>query len=195
MAINIGYLGPSGSFSEAVTFDIYPKDENQACSYIAHPTINDLIQATIDGSVTRAILPIHNSKSGLLKDRHGIELMSYINDPANKILVITEKLWPLKFCLLGSEGSCIEEIKVVHTNDYAEQLCKDYFAKHSNWKVEKHASSSEAARFVSELKSCSHAALASIDAAKEYKLHCLNNQLFESESDWPIMRFLVIAHA
>jgi prephenate dehydratase len=90
-------------------------------------------------------------------------------------------------------GSTIQEITVVHTNEYAQKLCQSYFDKHPAWQVQVHSSSSEAAKQVSKLNHRAHAALASSDAAQTYKLMVLDRAIVAHDSEWPIMHFWLLS--
>jgi prephenate dehydratase len=192
MPNTIGYLGPSGSFSQTVCFKLYPPKDNPDNRYIEFPSLNSLFEAIHGGALNLAVLPIRNSKGGPLKDNTGRELISQLLLPDAHLFIVGDDFLPLKFCLLGKAESTVEDIKIVHTNEYAEQQCRPYFSAHPFWSVEKHKSSSEAARVVSEAKDKEHAALASEQAAREYKLVFLQKSIFGDEKECPIMHFLVL---
>ena len=75
-----------------------------------------------------------------------------------------------------------------------EELCANYFKLNSTWSIETHNSSSEAAKAVSQRSSLNHAAIASPDAAREYNLITLVDDLFVNEVE-PVMHFWVLANS
>lgn len=194
MSIIVGYLGPSGSFSDAVRKHLYPEDKYSEWIFKPHPTLADIINALENNEISLAVFPIESSKTGLLiDDQDGIEFLEKLAAPHSNLYIIGERFWLLNFLLLSHPDASIDKIKVVHLNPYMQEQCRKYLSAHPMWQMEKHPSSSEAARIAKQKSDPTHAAIASEEAADVYGLNILENKLFD-ENNEPIMHFLVLGN-
>ena len=200
----IGFLGPTGSFSEAAYHALFPEPNINRSFFMAN-SLELLIQALSAKQITHALLPFRNSKEDgeLLKNRiDGAEFIKSIITSDPPLYIIGEKLLPLEFCLLGSPEGDLSKITTILSNPYAEKLCKEYLEKVNEsrknqdippWKIQICDSSSKAAAEVNYRKNYQLAALASKQAAKIYCLKILDH-LFPDISKAPIMHFILLSY-
>lgn len=184
----IGLLGPAGSYSGRACEVLYPPKENQ--EYVLCKDVPTMLAMVRAGELDRAMLPMASSNAGMVV-RDGKEVLSYLLE--GDLYIVGEIYWKLQFYLIGKFGSHIEDIKTVHTFEGADSFCSAYFARHPNWQIQYHPSSSEAARAASELASSADAALASMDAVRQYHLEVLDDRIFLNDFDYPIMHYMTVA--
>ncbi len=191
MSTKIGYLGPAGSFSQAVCGHLYPQENYPDWQFFQYADLSLLIEAIAKGDLSLAVLPTQNSKSGVLVDKQEHEFLGALVSELNNLVIYAEEFWVLNFLLLGHNNGRIEQIKIIHLNPYAQEQCQEYLMKHVDWEIHKHNSSAAAAKAAKVSGNPSHAAIASVDAAREYDLKILDQELFQP-GDEPIMHFLVL---
>lgn len=192
MKIILGYLGPAGTYSHAVRKQLYPKSKYPTLQFQQYLSLSDLMRALENIEIALAIIPVENSKTGLLQDNDGHEFFAKLVTSKSNLYIIAEKFWPLKLLLLGQKGCIIEKVKMIHVNPYTKKQCQAYLSKYLNWQISNHNSSSEAAKVIKESNDPTHAAIASKDAAREYGLEVLD-ELFK-QNEVPIMHFLVLGN-
>lgn len=132
------------------------------------------------------------SDQGLLKDSLGREFLTQLIQSEGNMQIVAEKFWPLKLLLLGNDEDK-NNIKTVHMNPYVQTHCHAYLSHYPHWQIQIHNSSSEAAKATKEFNHFSHAAIASKEAAQEYSLKIIDEQLFKKNHE-PIMHFMVVTN-
>ncbi len=194
MTIIVGYLGPGGSYSEAVCQHLYPLAQHVDWQFVQFASLLEVMQAIENGDISLAVLPCENSKSGVLKDQQQHEFLARISAPHATLRILAEKFWPLEFILMGYTATHISRIKTVHVNPYAHEQCQLYLRQYPSWQIEKHTSSSAAAKAVHEQADTTHAAIASSCALREYQLTAVDAHIFHP-GDEPVMHFIVLGEA
>lgn len=188
----LGYLGPSGTYSDAVRKQLYPESAYPRLQFQQYPSLAELMHALENLEVSLALFPVETSKMGVLQDNEDQEFFAKLITSKANLFIVAEKFWPLKYFLLGCNGSRIEEVKKVHLNPYTEQHCLDYLSQYRNWELCDHYSSSQAAKAVKESSDLTQAAIASEDSAREYGLIILD-ELFKSKKV-PLIHFLAFGN-
>jgi prephenate dehydratase len=191
--MKIGYLGPTGSFSESAAQEFFA---GQSYEYVTYDSLEQLQEAFFKKEIDIIVMPIFNSKEGVLKSAaKNREFMGIFydeickNTPCN---IVGEKFFEMKFCLLAKAGVKKENILHINVNPYGEGLCKSYLLKHPQWQIIKFPSTSAAARDLLTQDN-SYAALAPKIAAEIYGLQILEDEIL-SQHDIPIMNFLVLSN-
>lgn len=93
----VGYLGPSGSYSESACHLLYPVEKYPAWEFHQFTNLTELINAIEHNKISIAIMPVENSKNGLLKDPQGQEFFTRIAMMKTRVSIIGEKFLPLNF--------------------------------------------------------------------------------------------------
>lgn len=187
----LGYLGPSGSFSESVALELRSHPVFSNFEFIMSPSLTELFEQIVLGNITTAVFPIKNSKGGLLKAPDGETFLAKLSNPAVQLKWVGEKLLPLKFCLASVGDSSVEKISRIHMNEYSQTLCAEYLVKYPCWIPVIHPSSSMAAQEVARLQRADEAALSSAEAVKKYSLQIIERQLVKPGTE-PVMHFVYI---
>lgn len=191
--LQVGYLGPAGSFSEHAMQRFFKNIDIEAMQFHLYPSLQQLLTATLERTINLAVFPIRNSTSGLLTNDYDETFLQQITQSEKNITILAELFLPLDFYLLSNADINQDVIRYVHSNAYAQQQCAYYFEQHPQWEVIVHASSSRAAEFVKDLNDPQHASLASAQAAKIYDLIILEEVFFAPKHN-PIMQFWLLGN-
>lgn len=177
----IGYLGPKGTYSEEVTWELYKASEEK---YIFRPYTNiDLvIRAVEKGEISSGVVPVENSVEGSVN----VTLDSLAHD-AN--LVITrEIIQPIRNNLLVRSET--NEIEVILSHPQPLAQCRQYLMLHfPNAKLKAVESTAMAAALVAD-GAKNTAAIAGTLAGKIYGL--TNYATDIQDFDGNCTRFIVV---
>lgn len=117
--MNLGYLGPRGTFSEQAAMTMAPGE-----NIIPYHSFWEALEAVKENKLDGAIVPIENSIEGTVNatvDSLVFDVELYIQ----KLLIM-----PIEQCLLGYKGMKFEDIKTVMSHPHALPQCKQFFRKH-----------------------------------------------------------------
>ncbi|MFW6195626.1 MAG: prephenate dehydratase, partial [Chloroflexota bacterium] len=113
--MRLGYLGPSGTYSEtaARTYRVHAE-------MTPYPSIPAVAEAVERGEVEEAVVPIENSLQGAVT-----EVLDFLlNSAATRIR--GELAIPIAHCLLAPAGTRIENVEVVYSHPQALGQCHRY---------------------------------------------------------------------
>ncbi|NLK96746.1 prephenate dehydratase [Defluviitalea saccharophila] len=178
----IGYLGPSGTFSEQAALSYF----NNLNEYelIPFPTIQDLLQAIDRGEILKGVVPIENSIEGAVNTT--VDMLAFeVNLNIQAEIVI-----PVRHYLLGYKEFAFNEITQVLSHPQAIAQCRNYLHTHMP-KAEMvfTSSTAEAVREVASKKS-PRAAVGTLLAAKKYGLSVLDSDIQDTKQNET--RFVVL---
>ncbi len=174
--MKIAYQGIKGSYSECCAKEMYPDCETIACK-----TFDDVfIRADKDENI-RAIIPESNKTTGNI----GVEYLIF----KYRLNIYEEKFYPIRHHLLGLPGSKIKDIKEVYSHAQGLSQCSN-FIKKNNLIENVRADTAGSAKYVSESKSKSKAAVASKQSAKIYNLDIISSNIEDEKGN--ATRFLLM---
>lgn len=162
--MNMGVLGPKGSYSEkaAKQWITEQKSKNKV-SLEYYDDIPDTISAIVDRTVDIGVVPIENSIEGSV----GITLDMLLENDLN---IIGEIVVPIEHCLL-SKGS-LSNIRVILSHPQALAQCRQFIKTNfENTDIRTTGSTSHAAKLANEFEEM--AAIASRESAQMYGLDIL----------------------
>ena len=178
--MKVAFCGTEGAFAHIATSRLFP-----AAKKIAYNDFGSAYNAVVDGECDAAVLPVENSYNGEVG--HVTDLMFsgplYVNS-------ITELA--VSHDLLGIPGAKIEDIKKVISHPQALGQCAPYL-KSKNFEQLEYTNTALAAKYVSECKDKSLAAIASEEAAEIFGLTVLERNINSSRSN--TTRFAVFSRA
>ncbi len=90
-SIILGYLGPSGSFSDAVRKHLHPENKYSDWVFKPYPRLSNVLDALENTEISLALLPIENSKSGLLINSEGQEFFARLASSDSDLYIVAEK--------------------------------------------------------------------------------------------------------
>ena len=174
--MKIAYQGIKGSYSECCAKEMYPDCETIECK-----TFDDVfIRADKDENI-RAIIPESNKTTGNI----GVEYLIF----KYRLNIYEEKFYPIRHHLLGLPGSKIKDIKEVYSHAQGLSQCSN-FIKKNNLIENVRADTAGSAKYVSESKSKSKAAVASKQSAKIYNLDIISSNIEDEKGN--ATRFLLM---
>ena len=174
----ISFQGLQGAHSDLVCRKFYKSFQTLPCN-----TFEQAISSVERGMASYALIPVENNIAGRVADMHF--LLEKIN-----LKIIAEHYVKIEHHLLGNKKSSLKEIKKVLSHIHALSQCKNSIKK---FKLEavNFIDTAGAAKFISEKKDITLAAVASELASKIYDLKILKKNFEDSKKN--ITRFLVFS--
>jgi prephenate dehydratase len=175
----VGYPGPPGSHSGAAATAIAP----ERTELIALSSFTAVIDAASAAEITLGVLPIESSLIGPIAETHDLLYRAPLS-------IVREVTLPIRHSVLGLAGATLEKVTSVWSHPAAFDQCRELF---SDWNVKcvPAATTADAARHVSETGDPAHVAIASTEAAGEYGLTVIADDV--GDSPGAFTRFVAIA--
>lgn len=158
MSVTVGYPGPPGSHSGAAAAVLMPEGSRT----VALSSFTAVIDAAAATEVTLGVLPIESSLIGPIAETHDLLYQAPLS-------IVREATLPIRHSVLGLPGASLEKVSSVWSHPAAFDQCRDLF-RDWNVKCVPAATTADAARHVSETGDPAHVAIASTEAADEYGL-------------------------
>jgi prephenate dehydratase len=175
----VGYPGPAGSHSGAAANAIAP----ERTELVALSSFTAVIEAASSAEITLGVLPIESSLIGPIAETHDLLYRAPLS-------IVREVTLPIRHSVLGLPGATLEQVTSVWSHPAAFDQCRELF---SGWDVKcvPAATTADAARHVSETGDPAHVAIASTEAADEYGLTVIADDV--GDSPGAFTRFVAIA--
>jgi len=175
----VGYPGPPGSHSGAAATAIAP----DRTELIALSSFTAVIEAASAAEITLGVLPIESSLIGPIAETHDLLYRAPLS-------IVREVTLPIRHSVLGLPGATLEQVTSVWSHPAAFDQCRELF---SDWNVKcvPAATTADAARHVSETGDPAHVAIASTEAADEYGLTVIADDV--GDRPGAFTRFVAIA--
>ncbi|HEV7640465.1 MAG TPA: prephenate dehydratase domain-containing protein [Gaiellaceae bacterium] len=175
----VGYPGPPGSHSGAAANAIAP----ERTELVALSSFTAVIEAASAAEITLGVLPIESSLIGPIAETHDLLYRAPLS-------IVREVTLPIRHSVLGLPDATLEKVTSVWSHPAAFDQCRELF---SSWDVKcvPAATTADAARHVSETGNPAHVAIASTEAADEYGLSVIADDV--GDSPGAFTRFVAIA--
>ncbi len=174
--MKIAYQGIEGSYSESCAKELYPECETIPCK-----TFDDVFKKASDDETINAIIPESNKTTGNI----GVEYLIF----KYRLNIYMEKFFPIKHHLLAPPDSKITDIKNVYSHAQGLSQCSN-FIKKNNFIENVRADTAGSAKYISEIKIKSEAAIASKESAAIYNLKVLASDIQDEKNN--VTRFLLM---
>ena len=174
--MKIAYQGISGSYSDSCAKKNYP-----GCETISCKTFDECFEMASNDNSIRAIIPESNKTTGNI----GIEYLIF----KFRLNIYAEHFYKISHNLLGIKGSKIDNIKDVYSHAQALSQSSNYIKK-NNLTEQVRADTAGSAKFVSETKDKTKAAIASILSAEIYDLEVIDKDIQDNKENFT--RFLLM---
>lgn len=182
-ALRVGYLGPTGTFTEQAL--LTQADLAQA-QLVPMATIADVLKATARGEVDVGFVPVENAIEGSVNvtlDSLALEV---------DLLIQREVVIPIDMCLMGLPGSTIEGITTVTSFPHATAQCRGFLDQVlPKARTEAVNSTADAAKALAEHGDLHMAAIGPGRAAEVYGLKVLASGIEDHPEN--STRFVVLA--
>ena len=174
--MKIAYQGIPGSYSESCVKKNYPESETISCK-----TFDECFEMAGSDSSIRAIIPESNKTTGNI----GIEYLIF----KFRLNIYAEHFYKISHNLLGLKGTKVKDIKDVYS--HAQALSQSsIFIKKNNLTEQVRADTAGSAKFVSETKDKTKAAIASSLSAEIYDLEIIDEDIQDNKENFT--RFLLM---
>ena len=173
--MKIAYQGIPGSYSESCAKKNYPECETISCK-----TFDECFEMASNNNNIRTLIPESNKTTGNI----GIEYLIF----KFRLNIYAEHFYKISHNLLGLKGSKIKDIKDVYS--HAQALSQSsIFIKKNNLTEQVRADTAGSAKFVSDTKDKTKAAIASKLSSEIYGLEILKSDIQDDKENFT--RFLV----
>lgn len=179
MPFVIAYPGTAGSFSHGAAQTVFP---DGAC--VGYASFQEAAQAVLDGQADYALLPVENSFAGAV-------LLTYSLLEKLPLQIVGETMKSVRHHLLGLPGAALADIRHIASHPQAIAQCDEFLQTLTGVQIVPSANTAISAREVAQLGDKSRAAIASIEAAKEYGLVPLAENIQTSEHN--TTRFFILS--
>ena len=174
--MKIAYQGISGSYSESCAKNNYPECETISCK-----TFDECFEMANKDSSIKAIIPESNKTTGNI----GIEYLIF----KFRLNIYAEHFFKISHNLLGLKGTKITDIKNVYS--HAQALSQSsVFIKKNKLNEQVRADTAGSAKYVSECKDKSKAAIASSLSSEIYHLEIIHKDIQDNKDNFT--RFLLL---
>ena len=174
--MKILYQGVAGSYSESCAKKMYPDCETISCK-----TFDECFEKASKDNSLRAIIPESNKTTGNI----GVEYLLF----KYRLNIYAEHFFPINHNLLGIKGSKISDVKNVYSHGQALSQSSEFVKKYQlNENVR--ADTAGSAKYISETKDKTKAAIASKLSASIYGLDVLSENIQDDKNN--VTRFLVM---
>lgn len=177
--IKIGYQGVRGSFSEEAMIKYF--GENHTTT--DYEEFEDVFLALKNNEIDYGILPIENSCTGAITTVYDL-LVKY------GLYIVGEECIKIDQNLIGIKGTKLEDIKEIYSHPQGFEQSREFLNKQNNLKLIPFHNTAISAKYISELKDKSKAAIASLRAAEIYGLDVIKKEINDKNNNHT--KFIII---
>ena len=174
--MKIAYQGIAGSYSESCVKEMYPDCETISCK-----TFDECFEKSSQDNSIKTIIPESNKTTGNI----GVEYLIF----KYRLNIYAEHFFLINHNLLAVKGSKLSDIKDVFSHAQALSQSSE-FIKKNNLNENVRADTAGSAKYVSEIKDKTKAAIASKLSAQIYNLDILKENIQDEKNN--VTRFLVM---
>lgn len=179
-AKKVGFFGVPGSFTEEATLAYFDSIEEQK----AYDKFEDIFLAVQNNEIDYGVLPIENSSTGAVSQVYDL-LYKY------GFFIVGEQCIKITENLLGVEGTTLDTIKEVYSHEQPFGQSAEFLKNHPDWKLIPFHSTSVSAKFISDCKDITKAAIAGKRAADLYNLKIVKENINDQSEN--STRFIIIS--
>lgn len=175
----IGYQGVKGSFSEEAMIKYF--GENHITT--DYEEFEDVFIALKNSEIDYGILPIENSCTGAITTVYDL-LVKY------GLYIVGEECIKIDQNLIGIKGTKLEDIKEIYSHPQGFEQSREFLSNKHNLKLIPFHNTAISAKYISELKDKSKAAIASLRAAEIYGLDIIEREINDKDNNHT--KFIII---
>ncbi len=179
MSYVIAYPGTAGSFSHGAAQAAFPEG-----TCVGFASFQEAAKAVVEGQADYAMLPVENSFAGAV-------LPTYSLLEKLPLQIVGETMKTVRHHLLGVPGAALQDIRHIASHPQAIAQCDEFLATLPDVQIVPSANTAISAREVAQLGDPSRAAIASAEAAKEYGLIPLAENIQTSATN--TTRFFILS--
>lgn len=175
----IAYPGTAGSFSCQAAQEAFPEGD---C--VGYATFPEAVESVLHTQADYALLPVENSSAGAV-------LTTYTLLEKLPVHIVGEVTKAVRHQLLAPPGATLESIRQIDSHPQAIAQCDEFLQGLPGVRLIPSANTAISAREVAESGDVTRAAIASLEAAKEYGLVVLKENIQSSQNN--TTRFVILS--
>jgi chorismate mutase/prephenate dehydratase len=145
-----------------------------------------MLEAVVRGELDYAVLPIENTTAGSINESY--DLLTRMD-----LALVGEQVQPVNHCLVGLQGTRIEDLRRVCSHPQALAQCSEFLASLPRCRAEAFSDTALAVAKVRDEADPSQAAIASEEAARLYGLPVLAREVANQRANYT--RMVIVARA
>jgi prephenate dehydratase len=178
--IKVAYQGIEGAYSHLACLNYFGED----IECIENETFEDAMELVEEGEADFALIPIENKTAGRVDEFYGLI-------PHMKLQIVGEHYQKIEHCLLGVEGSSLDDIEYAYSHPQGLAQCRENLNALGIKSVAQFDTAGSA-KEVAKLEDKSLSAIASSLAAKTYGLTVLQYNIQDQRDNFT--RFIVLSN-
>jgi prephenate dehydratase len=163
--MNVAYQGEPGAYSERAVLGAFPEAEPMPCD-----SVRLVFSRVTSGEAAFGVVPLENSQAGSVNETY--DLLQH----TTLLQIVGEVVVRVDHALLGVPGARLEEIRRARSHWQALAQCEEFLSSMRIEPVPVHDTAG-AARLIAESGARDEAAIASVDAAKNFGLSVLAERI------------------
>ena len=179
---SIAFQGERASFSEIAARKFFTKHVR----FFSLQSFRDVFEHVAKKKVQFGVVPIENSVYGSIHQNYDLLYL-------HKLHIVGEITLRIKLHLAALPGVGIDEIKSIFSQTQALGQCEDFLRRLKNVNVVSFHDTAGSARMVREAGRRDFAAIASVEAAKRYRLNIVRRNIESNHENFT--RFVVLSRA
>ncbi len=176
----VSFPGTQGSFSQQAAVAFFGED----CDYLPCDTFPGAMEAVAFKEAAYAVLPIENSSAGAVGETYDLLIKSNLH-------IVGEQVLPVAHHLLAVKGSCLTDIREIHSHPQALSQCRNFLSLYPSIVQVPSLNTALSAKSVAQSGDTGQAAIAGSLAAKLYGLEILKENIHDNVNN--TTRFVVIS--
>jgi prephenate dehydratase len=175
----VGYPGPPGTHSAAASVVLAP----EGARTVDFPSFTAVVDATVASEIELGVLPIESSLIGPVAETHDLLYEAPLS-------IIREATLLIRHCLVARNARDLSAFATLRSHPAAFDQCRDFLSKLPAKQIAA-ATTADAARAVAESEDPAEAAIASPEAAAEYGLEIVADDVGDHPEAYT--RFVALA--
>ena len=177
--VQAAYQGEPGAFSEKASRAYLGEVETKG-----YPTFRQVFEKVAAGEAGCGVIPIENSLTGSIYQNYDL-LLEF------DVVVTGEVKLRISHNLITHRGVKLDEIKKVYVHPQAAGQCDRFLREHKDWTLYQTYDTAGSVKMIRDEGVMDGAAIASVEAAKEYDMHVLTESIEDNPQNYT--RFFIIA--
>ncbi len=178
--ISVAYQGIAGAYSHLACYGYFGEDI--VC--LENETFEEAMEQVEEGRADYALIPIENKTAGRVDEFYGLI-------PEMKLQIVGEHYQKIEHCLLGIEGSSLDEVRYVYSHPQGLAQCRANLNR-LNLKGVASFDTAGSAREIAKLQEKDKTAIASSLSAEIYGLKILDDKIQDRDDN--CTRFIALSN-
>lgn len=177
--MSVAFVGEPGSFSELAAKQYFGSRKK----FISCKEFKNVYHSVMSGEAEYCILPIENSLAGSIHENYDLLIKG-------ELFIIGEIYLKVSHFLLANKGVKIKDVEKIYSHPQPLAQCRNYLEKFPDVEQVSFSTTSAAVKLIKEKKMDNCAAIASLQAAIDYKMDILDKKIEDNHNNQT--RFIIL---